>query len=270
MCRHRRGYQELTISWLAVLAADVGTASVELKRGDPPQHLIDYNQEMLGYLLCNYKAERRAHTGKHSSSSELHEVIPSKYRRSAEKFFAFVYLADNGEEVHYCRSTSCCSGYDITVCHAEARKLKREVLLHAMPDKPENGKWTKLGNAIDFQVANRPGKRLHKAWCAAFSHIEVKYQARADADSKKHREKRDQQSGAETDDHPNIAEEKLSWHACASSRCKKGTASLADPIAFALATAVAFCSGGVGPIFWLSGNFNVNGPFATDTMRCLF
>ena len=45
-----------------VLSGDVYSSDVILRRGAPPQACLDYNMELLDYVLVNHKAEKRAHS----------------------------------------------------------------------------------------------------------------------------------------------------------------------------------------------------------------
>ncbi len=141
-----------------------------------------------------------------------------RFELAATELFKFIVFED-GKDVRYCSSDSCCGGYSLAKCKAKAQRLRREVVVASQPERPVQGEWTKLGSALDWQVLARPNGFLLRIWAGAFGKIEVSYTARAEAEEKKAGNKDDTPGGVT-----------LSWHASASKKCKKTTASLADPM----------------------------------------
>ena len=204
-----------------VLASDVVSAGVELKRGRAPKDLQLWNAEVLDYTLANHKAERAAHSRSFRPTDDEDDESmkkTSRFQLAATELFKFIVFED-GRDVHHCSSDSCCGGYSLAKCKAKAQRLRREVVVASIPERPEPGKWTKLGSALDWQVLARPNGFLQRIWAGAFGKIEVSYTARAEAEEKKAGNKDDTAGGVT-----------LSWHASASKKCKKTSASLADPV----------------------------------------
>ncbi len=205
-----------------VLAGDVVSGEVVMRPGKAPKHLSLYQAEILDYTLSNHKAERAAHSRAFKATDNAHEHDArkmTKFNKSATELSKFIVFED-GQDVHYCGSASCCNNYDLETCKAEARRLRRDVLVPGVPERPEEGKWTKLGSALDFQILSRPNKFMLRAWRGAFGKIEVQYAARAAADAKKAENRPDSQK--------HQGEATLTWHASASKKCRRTKDSLGD------------------------------------------
>ena len=167
------------------LASDVVSGTVIFRKGRPPKDAVLYSEEMLDFVLANHKAEREAHkraghdtrqsvSKANSRADNETRKADSKFRKSAQEYYKFVYYID-GQDVHFCVRESCCNNYDLSVCTSKAATLRREVLICGQPERPEQGKWTKLGAALDWQLQGRPNGFLKRVWKGVFGRIEVQY-----------------------------------------------------------------------------------------------
>ena len=182
-------------------------------RSTPPQFAKDYNEELLSYFRDNHKREKGLHSRKFVKLGA--EDTGRHATQIAARFYSFVYIDENGDEVHYCPDPKCCRGFGSDVTIKESKKLHRQFMFPAIPERPEQGKWTKLGLCFDWHVHARSGNFLRKAWEPAFRNIQIKYDLEA-ANKQTDKAKDAEITGT------------IDWQSSASSRGKRAAASVKD------------------------------------------
>lgn len=168
-----------------VLAVDTGIHKYMAApvRAPPPEGASDLALELADYCVKNYKSFSDTIACDTWSSDEERELIreedPQQEKAGRRKRFLIrkrhtQYIQTwkdftefwNGEiwkapadpapnrpiGPHYCKSPGCCNGYDLAVTHKRAVKVTRELVFRTQPKRPEKGKWTKMGPALDWQL----------------------------------------------------------------------------------------------------------------------
>ena len=76
---------------------------------------------------------------------------------AANRYYKFVHLDNNGDDVHDCTDQVCSLAFNPDVTRREPKRLHTQCMFPSVPARREKGQWTLLGACLDWHVVAKAG-----------------------------------------------------------------------------------------------------------------